>query len=161
MHGYFGESRTYPRLTRHRPACDIWTSTPIHFFMICYKIAIHCVCKLWTATIWFFTNLDMSLPPGGQIQKSIRLKCCTQIEFIICHKFAIHCACKLWKGMMLFRFFQFLDISMPPGGQIHKSILLKFHYLLQDCNVSGFIVSRPTQIPGHSRPSWKIFKAIF
>ncbi len=78
-------------------------STPIHF-MICYMIAIHCACKLWTGTmiLWFFSqHLDMSLPPGGQIQKLIWLKCCTLIDFMICHMFAIHCACKLWTGMIL------------------------------------------------------------
>ncbi len=54
--------------------------------MICYKIAIHCVCKLWTGTtiLWFFPQfLDMSLPPGGQIQKVTWLKCCTLIDFMI------------------------------------------------------------------------------
>ncbi len=72
----------------------------------------------------FFQFLNMLLPPGGQIQKTIWL---TPIDFTICHKFAIHCTCKLWRtGMMIFRFFsQFLDILMPPGGQIQKSILLK------------------------------------
>ncbi len=77
----------------------------------------------------FIQFLDMSLPPGGQIQKSIRLKWCTLIDFIICHKFAIHCAYKLLTGMMIFWFFSphFFDISMPPGGQIHISILLKWY----------------------------------
>ncbi len=70
----------------------------------------------------FFQFLGMSLPPGGQIQKSIWLKCCTLIDFMICHKFAIQCARKVWTGTMIFRLFQFLDILMPPGGQIHKSI---------------------------------------
>ncbi len=74
----------------------------------------------------FFQFLDMSLPPGGQIQKSIWLKCCTLADFMICHKFAIHCACKLWTGMMIFIFFPILGHIDGPGGQIHKSILLKW-----------------------------------
>ncbi len=77
----------------------------------------------------FFQFLDMSLPPGGQIQKSIWLKYCTPIDFIICHKSAIHCACNYEQEWYL-DFLQFLDISMPPGGQIHKSILLKCSTLI-------------------------------
>ncbi len=72
----------------------------------------------------FYQCLDISLPPGGQIQKSIQLKCCTLIDFMICHKFAIHYACKLWTGM-IFRFFPIFSHLLPPRGQIHKSILLK------------------------------------
>ncbi len=158
--------------------------------MICYKIAIHCVCrpKLSTETanfstcrcplvakywhqLWqkcstlidfmictslqfivyvnyeqerwyydFFQLLDMSLPPGGQIQKSIWLKCFWYIYFIICHKFAIHCACKLWTGMMIFRFFPlFRHIDAPwwPNTEINITEMEypdTFHDLLQDCN---------------------------
>ncbi len=71
--------------------------TLIHF-MICYKIAIHCVCKLWTVTmiLWFLPISRHVQSPWGQIQKSIWLKFCTPIDFMICHKFSIHCVCKLW-----------------------------------------------------------------
>ncbi len=79
----------------------------------------------------FLLFLDMSLPPGGQIQKLIWRKCCTLIDFLICHKFAIHCPCKLWTGMMIFRF---LDILLHPGGQIQKSIWLK------SCTLIGFMI---------------------
>ncbi len=76
--------------------------------MICCKIAIHCVCKLWTGMMifrFFFQFLDISMPPGGQIQKSILLKWSTPIHFMIVYKIAIHCVCKLWAGTMILWFF--------------------------------------------------------
>ncbi len=63
------------------------------------------------------------MPPGGQIQTSILLKCCTLIDFMICHKMAIHCACKLWTGMIIFRFFFFnfrhIDAPWWPNTEIN------------------------------------------
>ncbi len=127
-----------------------WPNTEINItemkypidFIICYTIAIHCVCKLWTGTmiLWFFPIFYMSLPPGGQIQKSKWLKCCTLIDFIICHKFAIHCACKLWTGMMIFIFFPtFRHIDAPwwPNTEINITEMKypdTFHELLQYFN---------------------------
>ncbi len=91
----------------------------------------------------FFQFLDMSLPPGGQIQKSIRLKWCTLIDFIICHKFAIHCACKLWTGMMICRFFPiFWHIDAPwwPNTQINITELIHFMICY---NIAIHCVCRP------------------
>ncbi len=72
-------------------------STRIHF-MIYYKIAIHCVCRLWTGTmiLWFFfPNFRHIAAPWWPNTETIWLKCCTLTYFTICHKFGIHCICKL------------------------------------------------------------------
>ncbi len=92
------------------PFLSIWLkSCTLADFMICHKFAIHCACKLWKLQEWwyldFFQFLDISMPRGGQIQKSILLKWSTPIHFMICYKIAIHCVCKLWTGNMIFWFF--------------------------------------------------------
>ncbi len=112
-------------------AASWWPNTEINItqcctlidFIICHKFAIHSACKLWAGTM-IFRLLDISMPPGGQIHKSILLKCSTLIHFIICYKIAIHCVCKLWKERD-YDFFQFLNMPLPRGGQIQKSIWLK------------------------------------
>ncbi len=105
-------------------AAPWWSNTEINItemlypidFMIFHKFAIHCVVN-YEQEQWyydFFQFLDMSLPPGGQIQKSIGQKYCTLVDFMICHKFAIHCACKLCKGTTIFIFFSiFRHIGAP------------------------------------------------
>ncbi len=64
------------------------------------------------------------MPPGGQIQKSILLKCSTPIHLMIGYKIAIHIY-EQEQERWYYDFFQFLDMSLPPGGQIQKSIRLK------------------------------------
>ncbi len=86
--------------------------------------------------LWFFSIF------GGQIQKSIRLKCCTLIDFMICPQvyFAIHCPYKLWTGMMIFRFFPISrHINAPwwPNAEINITEMLypdRFHDLAQVFN---------------------------
>ncbi len=107
--------------------CSTWY---ISWFATRLQFIVYVIYEKEQSYYDFFQFVDMSLPPGCQIQKSIWLKCCTLIDFMICHEFAIHCGCKLWTGTMIFRFFQFLDILMPPGGQIHKAILLKCSTLI-------------------------------
>ncbi len=90
--------------------------------------------------LWFFSIFRHVAAPGGQIQTSIWLKCCTLADFMICHKFAIHCVCKLWTGMMIFRFFPiFRHIDAPwwPNTEVNITKMKYpdiFHDLLQDCN---------------------------
>ncbi len=96
--------------------------TLIHF-MICYKITIHCVCKLWTGTmiLWFLPIFRHVADPGGQIQKSILLKWSTPIHFMICYKITIHCVCKLWTGTMIYDFFQKVPFFENKDGR-HSAI---------------------------------------
>ncbi len=81
----------------------------------------------------FFQFLDILMPTGGQIHKSILLKCRTLIHFRICYK--IHCVCKLWTGTMIL---WFLPISRHfaapwwPNTEINMTEMLypdRFHDL--------------------------------
>ena len=55
--------------------------------------------------ICFFHFFDNSRTPGGQMQKSIFLKCCTLIDFMIRYKFVIHSVSELWTAKMIFGLF--------------------------------------------------------
>ncbi len=71
------------------------------------------------------------MPPGGQIHKSILLKCRTQWLL----KIAIHCVCKLWKGTMILQIVPiFWHVTAPwwPNTEINMTEMLypdRFHDL--------------------------------
>ncbi len=106
-------------------------------FMICHKFAIHCVCKLWTGMMIsrFFQFLDILMPPGGQIQKSILVKWSTPIQFMICYKIAIHCVCKLWTGTRYYDFF-------PKSSIFRKQRWLPVRHFWSDDLFLGMLVSQ-------------------